>query len=292
MTVDGRRVPPDQRVRRRRRSAAALRRARCGARAPTSRSRAASRVAPVFGSRATHLSQPDGRPRRPGAAAPATGCRCGETRSTACPTAARRVAGRRCRRGCPMATPRSACCRVRRTTTSPHDALDVLQSAPYTIGQSSDRMGFRLEGTASHARARRRHHLGRDAAGRGAGAGVGPADPADGRPADHRRLSEARDGDHGRHRPGRPARPRRHDLVRRLLAGRGAGGADRPGTRADGDRASGGRRERLRRGAARRRSAPSACATACRSRRSRPSGSAGRPTGWSRRAAATRSSRR
>ena len=26
------------------------------------------------------------------------------------------------------------------------DALDVLQSAPYTLGQNSDRMGFRLEG--------------------------------------------------------------------------------------------------------------------------------------------------
>src|SRR5262249_39528449 len=26
------------------------------------------------------------------------------------------------------------------------DALDILQSAPYTVGQQSDRMGFRLEG--------------------------------------------------------------------------------------------------------------------------------------------------
>ncbi len=26
------------------------------------------------------------------------------------------------------------------------DALDTLQSAPYTVGQQSDRMGFRLEG--------------------------------------------------------------------------------------------------------------------------------------------------
>jgi antagonist of KipI len=33
------------------------------------------------------------------------------------------------------------------------DALDVLQSAPYTIGQNSDRMGFRLEGPRlTHAR--------------------------------------------------------------------------------------------------------------------------------------------
>jgi allophanate hydrolase subunit 2 len=33
------------------------------------------------------------------------------------------------------------------------DALDVLQSAPYTIRQDSDRMGFRLQGPAlSHVR--------------------------------------------------------------------------------------------------------------------------------------------
>src|SRR4029453_6969989 len=33
------------------------------------------------------------------------------------------------------------------------DALDALQSAPYTVGQQSDRMGFRLEGPRlTHAR--------------------------------------------------------------------------------------------------------------------------------------------
>ena len=118
-------------------------------------------VPPVLGSRSTHLVSAMGG---------LDGPRARSRRSSA----ARRsgAASRRCALGaaggrwsrCPIATRASACCRARSTTTSPTDALEVLQSAPYAIGQNSDRMGFRLEGPRARARARRRHHLRRDAA--------------------------------------------------------------------------------------------------------------------------------
>src|SRR5207245_8135606 len=49
-----------------------------------------------------------------------------------------------------------------------------------------------------------------------------------------RRLSQDRDGHHGRHRGGRPALSRRCDFLRRLHPARSAGGAHRAGTCAHG----------------------------------------------------------
>ena len=198
---------PSRRAVHRRRPDRACGSARGGAaRAPTSPCRGGIAVPPVLGSRVDASRQRDGRHRR--AARCAAGDRLPLGRS------AQRAPARRRRRR------RADRCRCRighatiRVLPGPQaddfapDALDVLQSAPYAIAQNSDRMGFRLEGPRSDARARRRHHLRRDAARRAAGAGVGPADPADGRSADDRRLSEDRDGDRRRHRRRRAARRR------------------------------------------------------------------------------------
>jgi len=84
------------------------------------------------------------------------------------------------------------------------DALETLQSAPYTVG----------------------HHFRCYATGRAPGARVGTADSVDGRSADRGRVPEACDGHFGRHQSRRSARPWRYALVRRLLAARGDGGAD------------------------------------------------------------------
>ena len=56
--------------------------------------------------------------------------------------------------------------------------------------------GLPPRGPALEHAARRRHPVGRDAARLAPGAGVGPADPVDGRSSDDRRLSEDRDRDH------------------------------------------------------------------------------------------------
>ena len=91
----------------------------------------------------------------------------------------------------------------------------------------------------------------------------------------------------------RAARPGRYDRVRGVHAARGDGGADRAGTRADGRRGAAARdassSSALMQDGVRRRSR---CGRTCRWRRSRPSGSAARPTGSSRRGAATRLWRR
>ena len=114
------------------------------------------------------------------------------------------------------------------------EALDTLQSAPYTVGQQSDRMGFRLEGPRlTHARGA---DIISDAARRAPGAGVRSADPAHGRSSNHRRLPEDCYGDLGRSSRGRPARPRRYDRLLDVYAARSDGGADRSGTCADGPR--------------------------------------------------------
>ena len=116
VAVDGRRVPPDR--------PAQLQAERdwpsaggCGAPVPTSRLRAASRCAPVFGSRATHVGSRlgglDGRALQAGDRLPlsAKGVRpLFQEGYDPLPAGASDP--------CPMATPWSVCWRVRRTTTS------------------------------------------------------------------------------------------------------------------------------------------------------------------------------
>ena len=86
--------------------------------------------------------------------------------------------------------------------------------------QNSDRMGFRLDGSARSTHARGADIIS-DATplGVAAGARVGPADSADGRSPDDRRLSEDRDGDRRRHRrspaSSRPATRSRSASARR-----------------------------------------------------------------------------
>jgi antagonist of KipI len=102
---------------------------------------------PVLGSRATHvigaMGGLDGRPLRAGDGLPL-----GQTtRTQATAHATTRIV--------PLPD-RHARVRVMAGPQAEYfaaDALDVLQSAPYTIGPQSDRMGFRLEGPRlSHAR--------------------------------------------------------------------------------------------------------------------------------------------
>ena len=106
-------------------------------------------VAPIFGSRATHVISAmggmDGRPLRAGDRLPL-----GAHRSTRSPV---RVAPKAPLRFVPDSPA------MLRVLPGPQDdyfegaALDDLQSRPYTIGSSSDRMGFRLEGPRlRHAR--------------------------------------------------------------------------------------------------------------------------------------------
>ena len=138
--------------------------------------------------------QRDGRHRRTGAA---RGDRLPLGESTGLPTAA----GQRA----PIVplpdrhAPRARAARVRRPSTCAATRSTSLQSAPYVIAQNSDRMGFRLEGPPlAHPRGA---DIISDATplGVAAGAGVRAADPADGRSADDRRLSEDRDRDHRRY---------------------------------------------------------------------------------------------
>jgi len=104
-------------------------------------------VPPTLGSRATHLISAmggiDGRPLRAGDRLP-----------LGVPTGAPTAAGQRA----PIVPlpDRHARVRVRPGPQAEYfspNALDVLQSAPYSIAQNSDRMGFRLEGPPlAHAR--------------------------------------------------------------------------------------------------------------------------------------------
>ena len=151
---------------------------------------------------------------------------------------ARARAARRRSRRCRIGTRRSACCRDRRWTTSRRTRSTSCNRRRIVVAGNSDRMGFRLRGSAADTRARRRHHLRRDAARRAAGASFGPADPVDGGSSDHRRLSEDRDGHRRRHGGGRAAGAGRHHHVRRLHAARRDDGAHRAGARADGGRRS------------------------------------------------------
>ena len=161
----------------------------------------------------------------------------------------------------------------------------------YVVTTQSNRMGYRLDGPAlSHGRARR-HPVRRHAARVDAGARVGPADPADGRSTDDRRLSEDRDGDQlpicrsrASSRPATGSSSRRArdadalealQRLERRLAGQAAM-TDASSTGAARTAFGDARRSAMRR-----------------SRRSRPSRSAARPTGSStvrrpERAAATR----
>ena len=101
-------------------------------------------------------------------------------------------------------------------------ALERLFSAPFTVTTQSNRMGFRLEGPELSYGEAARHPLGRDAARFAAGAEIRPADPADGRPPDDRRVSEDCDGDRGRRAAGRPAGAWRLDSLRSVHARRRA----------------------------------------------------------------------
>ncbi len=113
-------------------------------------------VPPMLGSRATHVVSRmgglDGRALR-------TGDRLPLGRSAPCSARFSRHCGKSAAGGHPAIVPLPdghARIRVLAGPQTEHfsaDALDVLQSAPYTIGQQSDRMGFRLEGPPlTHAR--------------------------------------------------------------------------------------------------------------------------------------------
>ena len=107
-------------------------------------------VAPVFGSRATHVASRmggfEGRPLRASDRVPLGDHRPGQVRE-ALRNPSRSGADSVDFRSSPRAEPRRV-----RILPGPHvdrfvgGALDVLQSAPYTIGQNSDRIGFRLDG--------------------------------------------------------------------------------------------------------------------------------------------------
>ena len=100
----------------------------------------------------------------------------------------------------------------------PAEALEVLQRTRFTITPAVRSHGLPSDRAAHSARRRPRDDLGRDVRRRAPGAAVGRSDPADGRSADDRRLSADRHGDHGRSAAGRPARARRLDRVRDVLA--------------------------------------------------------------------------
>ena len=115
------------------------------------------------------------------------------------------------------------------------DALEILQSAPYTIAHDSDRMGFRLAGPAAHTR--RSADMISDATPLGA-----LQVPASGQPillmADRQttggypKIATVISADIDC----RPAGAGRLGRLRRLHPRRRDGGADRPGTSADGAR--------------------------------------------------------
>ena len=256
---------------------------RCGSAAALRGARAYLAVAggidvpPVLGSRATHLPSAMGGlggPRAHGRRSPAAavGRRAGAPAALVRPRHADR---RRCR----TAARRFACCRGRKRdrfapTRSTRCSRRRTRSPPTRIAWDSGSTGRAL----THARGA---DIISDATplGVAAGAGVGPADSADGRSADDRRLSEDRDGDHRRHRPGRPAR-RRATRSRSPSARRGEALAAliAQEQRADGGR-GGGVDDATSRPRCARRSADRVAARTCRSRRSRRSASAGRPTG-------------
>ena len=142
-----------------------------------------------------------------------------------CVETRRSIAARRCER--PVVAPvelsraalraarqsrrRFACCRVRRQIISRQTRSTA------AVGAVRDRPGLRSHGVSpvragADARARRRHHLRRDAARCAASARLGAADSADGRPPDNGWISENRHrhlGGYRRWRPARASRPRR-----------------------------------------------------------------------------------
>ena len=192
LSLDGRPRAVERAVHRARRVVGCASARRSAGRARTWRVAGGIAVPPVLGSRATHVVERDGRMSTAARCGAAIVCRLGR-RVLGGSAPARRRTAESCL--CPART------RLVRVLPGPQldyfapDALDALQSAPYTIAQQFGSHGISARGAAADARARRRHHLRRDAARRAAGAGIGPADPADGRSADHRRLSEDRDGD-------------------------------------------------------------------------------------------------
>ncbi len=103
--------------------------------------------------------------------------------------------GRRMRRASPWSICRSACCAARSTTASPTKPRRSSGTRSGTITPNSNRMGFRLAGRRLSAKSKTdllshavlpRHDP---------GAAERPADRADGRRPDDRRLSEDRRGD-------------------------------------------------------------------------------------------------
>ena len=157
-------------------------------------------VPAVLGSRATHVLSSDGRLRGPRAA---------RRRSSAARPVAAAQRPRRCSRAASdltraaaaTAARSSACCPDRRPTGSPTGRSTRCSRRRTSSAINRIAWDSGSKGRVLVHRRRRRHHFRRDAARRPAGAGVGPADPADGRSSDDRRISEDRDGDHRRHWP-------------------------------------------------------------------------------------------
>jgi antagonist of KipI len=139
VTIDGRAVPPRTAV-----GVRAGERVRFGARRAGARAYLAVSggiaTPPILGSRATHLISAmgglDGRALQAGDRLPlGDAAPCRSPRTTAEPVTRLPVGHARIR---VLAGPQAESFRA--------DALEVLQSAPYTISARSDRMGFRLEG--------------------------------------------------------------------------------------------------------------------------------------------------
>ena len=97
----------------------------------------------------------------------------------------------------------------------------------YTVGPSANRMAMRLTGRALQPQPRLRHRVGRRGARLDPGARQRPAARAAGRPADHRRLSQDRNGDLGRPAGAGAIADRREGFVRGGLGGNGRSGAPR-----------------------------------------------------------------
>ena len=227
-------------------------------------------VPPVLGSRATSLVSAmgpfGGRALVAGdVAADRTGHR-RRSRSRAAASAA--ASARRRSARCASSPARTS------SASPPTRSSDLFFRGRFTVTTQSNRMGYRLDGPALSHGPRRGHPLRRHADRVAAGAEVRAADPADGRSADDRRISEDCDGDRGRPAARRPARAGRLDPLRAVHA-RGRA------RRAAAARAASGRagaHDRVRRRAAAPRSATRVAASVRRSRRSRPSRSAARPT--------------
>lgn len=110
------------------------------------------------------------------------------------------------------------------------EAQDTFWRAAWQLSPQSNRMGYRLHGGTPLARTTERDAVARSDAWCGAGAAQRPADRADGRCANHRRLPAHRLRDRSRSLPFGADPSRRTDPFRSLFTGRGAARQGRAGS--------------------------------------------------------------